>query len=400
MIQGKKILLGITGSIAAYKAAVLLRQLIKAGAEVQVVMTPAAADFVAPLTFGTLSKRPVLTGLVTADQWNNHVALGRWADLMLIAPASVNTIAKMARGLCDNLLTAVYLSATCPVMLAPAMDEDMWKHPATRRNLDILSGYGHILLPVEEGELASGLRGPGRMAEPEAILARIDEALQPPSLPLQGKTALVTAGPTREAIDPVRFIGNHSSGKMGIAIAGELARQGAAVELVLGPVSQPVPAHPGIRVTAVTTAEEMYNACLNLFKKVQLAVLAAAVADYRPARTADRKIKKQTASLQLQLEPTPDILLELGKRKKKTQLLAGFSLETDHEQDHALAKIKEKHLDMIVLNSLRDEGAGFLYDTNKITIYTPDGIARPFPLKPKTEVARDIVATLLTLKPR
>lgn len=397
MLQNKKILLAITGSIAAYKSAVLLRLLIKAGAEVQVLMTEAAARFVAPLTLSTLSRRPVLQALSEEDNWNNHVHLGRWADVMLIAPASANTLAKMAGGICDNLVQAVYLSAACPVVFAPAMDEDMWHHAATRYNLQQLLERGHRQLPVETGELASGLHGEGRMAEPEVILQYLADFLSADSLPLAGKRALVTAGPTYEPLDPVRFIGNRSSGKMGIAVAQELARKGAEVTLVLGPVSEKMPQHDRLQVIPVQTAEEMRQACLTAFPRTDIAVLAAAVADYRPVQVAAQKIKKKAGEWTLALERTPDILKELGTEKKPGQILAGFSLETHDEEKFARQKLQEKNLDMIILNSLRDEGAGFGYDTNKISIITANGEQKSYPLKPKPEVARDIVASIISL---
>jgi phosphopantothenoylcysteine decarboxylase/phosphopantothenate--cysteine ligase len=394
MLEGKKILLGVTGSIAAYKAATLVRLLVKQGAEVQVVMTPAATEFIPPLTLATLSGRPALTTFTTADQWNNHVQLGRWADLLLVAPASAHTLAKMAHGLCDNLLLAVYLSATCPVVLAPAMDEDMWHHPATRENLRILEQRGHHRLPVAYGPLASGLTGEGRMREPEDIIQFVEAQLGASSAALQGKKALVTAGPTYEPIDPVRFIGNHSSGKMGVALADALAARGAAVQLVLGPSSL-LPEHPAVELIRVNTAEEMKEACFRIFPECDLAVLAAAVADYRPAAVAAQKIKKGDGGLRLDLVRNPDILRELGARKQPGQLLVGFSLETDHEEANARKKLREKHLDFIVLNSLQDVGAGFQGDTNKVTIFTKDGHAEVFPLKSKREVANDIVRMLI-----
>jgi phosphopantothenoylcysteine decarboxylase/phosphopantothenate--cysteine ligase len=390
MLQGKKILLGVTGSIAAYKAALLTRLLVRAGAEVQVVMTEAATGFITPLTLSTLSKRPVLTVLQEEGQWNSHVALGRWSDIMLVAPASADTLARMAAGLCDNLLLAVYLSAACPVMVAPAMDSDMWRHPATAANLRVLQGRGVDVVPVGSGELASGLTGEGRMSEPEELLQRVQERLGASRGPLKGKRALVTAGPTQEPIDPVRFIGNHSSGRMGVALADELAAQGAEVSLVLGP-SEVKPAHSGVSVTEVTTAAEMRAACLKAFPGTDIAVLAAAVADFRPVSPADKKIKKNGAPVTLELEKTADILAELGKRKKKGQFLAGFALETDHETENAVKKMRDKNLDLIVLNSLRDEGAGFAHLTNKVTFFLPDGRMEELPLQLKTEVAAQMV---------
>lgn len=398
MLEGKKILLGVTGSIAAYKAATLVRLLVKQGAEVQVVMTRSATEFIAPLTLATLSGRPVFTTFTTADQWNNHVQLGRWADLMLVAPASAHTLAKMARGFCDNLLMAVYLSATCPVMLAPAMDEDMWHHPATRENLRILEERGHHRLPVAHGPLASGLTGEGRMREPGEIIRFVEDLLDAPA-GLRGKKALVTAGPTYEPIDPVRFIGNHSSGKMGIALADALAAQGAEVQLVLGPSSL-LPESPAVELVRVRTAEEMKEACFKIFPGCDLAILAAAVADYRPAEAAPQKIKKGESTLRLDLVRNADILKELGARKQPGQLLVGFSLETDHEAQHARRKLREKNLDFIVLNSLQDPGAGFQGDTNKVTIFAKDGHVEAFPLKSKREVAQDIVRVLIAAQGR
>lgn len=392
MLEGKKILLGVTGSIAAYKAAVLVRLLVKDGAEVQVLMTPASREFVTPLTLSTLSRRPVLSELSEAGEWTNHVRLGRWADLMVIAPASANTLARMATGISDNLLVATYLSAACPVVIAPAMDVDMWRHPATRHNVGALAGRGDILLEVTSGELASGLTGEGRMQEPEAILSEIRNILGEAGS-LSGRRALVTAGPTHEPLDPVRFIGNHSSGKMGIALARELARAGAQVELVLGPVEAPPPM-AGVTVHPVTTAAEMFERCVALAPDAEIVVMAAAVADYRPQAPLDHKMKKKEDSFSLALERTPDVLRELGRVKKPRQFLCGFALETDHEETHALGKLQEKNLDMIVLNSLNDPGAGFREDTNKVTIFTAAGRKMAFPLKSKTEVARDIVKVI------
>ena len=411
MLQGKKILLGITGSIAAYKSLLLVRLLVREGATVRVIQTPASRDFVTPLSLATLSKNPVLSDLFAADTWANHVELGRWADLFVIAPLSCNTLAKMATGLCDNLLLAAYLSAVCPVVVAPAMDEDMWHHPATQANLERLQSYGDTIIPVGNGELASGLFGDGRMAEPEAILEFIRPLLsqeqsqeqpqeqpqdqpQSPNSPLVGKKALVTAGPTHEAIDPVRFIGNHSSGKMGVAIALELAQRGAKVSLVLGPSSLTVD-HPNITLIRVTSAAEMYDACLQQFDDANLAILSAAVADYTPATPAAEKIKKQDGTLTLQLTHTRDILKTLGTLKKGNQLLVGFALETNGGRDYALGKLESKNADFIVLNSLQDPGAGFGLDTNKITIFGRNGFERRYETKPKQQVARDIVDTIV-----
>jgi phosphopantothenoylcysteine decarboxylase / phosphopantothenate---cysteine ligase len=392
MLKGKKILLGVTASIAAYKAALLVRLLVKEGAEVKVLMTPSAASFITPLTLSTLSKNEVLHDLATDDTWANHVRLGRWADVMLVAPLSCNTLAKMASGLCDNLLMAVYLSATCPVVLAPAMDEDMWHHGTTQRNLATLAGFGNHIIPVDKGELASGLMGEGRMAEPEAIVAWLETFLGKPG-PLWGKKVLVTAGPTYEAIDPVRFIGNHSSGKMGVAIAEELQRQGASVTLVLGPsVLQPA---QGIEVVRVRSAAEMYAACQPVFADADIAVMSAAVADYTPVSQATEKIKKAEGELTLTLTKTKDILLSLGQQKKNGQLLVGFALETHQEKEYARKKLTAKNADMIVLNSLNDPGAGFGVDSNKITIFDKEGNETAFDTKSKKAVAADIVNIII-----
>lgn len=388
MLKGKKILLGITASIAAYKAAVLVRLLIKAGAEVKVVMTPAAADFITPLTLSTLSKNPVLHALEQDGSWANHVALGRWADMMVVAPLSCNTLAKMATGLCDNLLLAVYLSATCPVVVAPAMDEDMWHHGSTQKNLQTLTGFGNHIIPVDNGELASGLVGEGRMAEPESIVAWL-AAFFGNNQPLKGKKALVTAGPTYEAIDPVRFIGNHSSGKMGVAIAEALQQRGAEVVLVLGPsVLQPA---EGIEVIRVQSAAQMYAACQPAFANVDIAVMSAAVADYTPMQVAAEKIKKAADEFTIPLTRTQDILYSLGQQKKPSQLLVGFALETNNEKEYARKKLADKNADMIVLNSLNDAGAGFGVDSNKITIFDKEGNEYAFETKSKKAVAIDIV---------
>ncbi|MEO6251871.1 MAG: bifunctional phosphopantothenoylcysteine decarboxylase/phosphopantothenate--cysteine ligase CoaBC [Ferruginibacter sp.] len=392
MLQGKKILLGISGSIAAYKSAVLTRLLIKAGAEVKIVMTVAAKDFVTPLSLSTLSKNPVLTDLAENDSWANHVMLGRWADIMLIAPLSCNTLSKMASGLCDNLLMAVYLSATCPVVVAPAMDEDMWHHGTTKNNLTIISGFGNHIIPVENGELASGLVGDGRMAEPESIVDWLNSFFLSET-ELKGKKVLVTAGPTYEAIDPVRFIGNHSSGKMGVAIAEEMQKRGAQVTLVLGPSS--IDVNGGIQVIKIRSAEEMYKACEKAFPLSDIAIMSAAVADYTPASVANEKIKKTENDLSVPLIKTKDILKALGEVKTKHQFLVGFALETNNEKENALKKLGSKNADMIVLNSLQDAGAGFGHDTNKITIFDKSGTAFPFDIKSKKEVAIDIVNTII-----
>lgn len=393
MLKGKKILLGITGSIAAYKAVHLVRLLVKAGAEVKVLMTPSARDFITPLTLSTLSRNPVLTDLFDEQSWSNHVMLGRWADLMLIAPLSCNTLAKMSHGQCDNLLLAVYLSATCPVLLAPAMDEDMWKHPATQENISRLRQFGHRVLPVSSGELASGLIGEGRMAEPEEILAYLEKDFFLPG-PLAGKKALVTAGPTYEHIDPVRFIGNHSTGKMGLAIARELRRKGADVTLVLGPV-QGLTLPVDMEILRVVSAAEMHQACMERFPAADLAVMTAAVADYTPLKREENKIKKKEEEFRLDLKKTPDILKSLGEIRQEGQVLVGFALETQDEAENARKKLAAKKADMIILNSLNDAGAGFGHDTNKITIFDKSGGQQVFATKRKEEVARDIVDTII-----
>lgn len=397
MLKGKKILVGVTASIAAYKSAFLVRLLVKAGAEVKVIMTPAALDFITPLTLSTLSKNPVLVDFAKdkTGEWNNHVELGLWADALVIAPASANTLAKMANGLCDNLLLATYLSARCNVYVAPAMDLDMYKHPATVSNLKRLQSFGNTIISPGTGELASGLYGEGRMAEPEEIVDHLQKVVSQ-SLPLKGKKVLVTAGPTYEAIDPVRFIGNHSSGKMGFALAEAFATQGAEVTLVCGPNSLAVN-HPNIQRIDVTSAEDLYTASVKAFKTASIAVLSAAVADYKPAKIADQKIKKANGSKTIELVPTKDTLQELGKLKKKNQLLVGFALETENETENAKAKIKKKNLDLIVLNSLNDKGAGFKTDTNKITLIDKHNKSTKFELKSKAEVAKDIVETITKL---
>lgn len=396
MLEGKKILLGITGSIAAYKSILLLRLLVKEGASVRVVLTPAARDFVSPLTLSTLSGEPVVSDLFRDGAWSNHVMAGRWADLMVVAPLSVNSLAKMALGQCDNMLLATYLSATCPVWLAPAMDEDMWRHPATRENLKRLQSFGNRLIEVGTGELASGLVGEGRMAEPETILGYIRDYFSS-SAELKGKRALVTAGPTYEAIDPVRFIGNHSSGKMGVAIARELVHRGAQVDLVLGPSAQQVQ-EPGIKVHRVTSAAEMFEQASHCFEQADIAVMAAAVADYTPAEKAQEKIKKSDSELVLRLQKTRDILQTLGMRKRANQVLVGFALETNQAKEYALQKLQSKNADLIVMNSLRDEGAGFGYDTNKVTIFGRDGSEVEFDRKPKQQVAKDIVDRIVNIR--
>lgn len=395
MLAGKKILLGISGSIAAYKSAVLTRLLVKSGAEVKVIMTQSAHDFITPLTLATLSKNPVLTQFSRNEtgEWNNHVELGLWADLMIIAPASANTIAKMSTGVCDNLLMATYLSARCPVFFAPAMDLDMLQHPSTQQNISRLLQYGNLQINPGFGELASGLVGSGRMAEPEEIIAQLEEHLLK-NLPLRGKRALVTAGPTYEALDPVRFIGNNSTGKMGYAIAEEMANKGAQVTLVSGPTHLST-SHPAIELIRSTSAEEMFQACSKVFPETELTVLSAAVADYRPVHRADQKIKKTGDTLTVELIKTHDIAAELGKQKKNNQFMVGFALETENERSNAQKKIQTKNFDLIVLNSLNDQGAGFGYDTNKVTMIDRANNIKEFNLKSKKEVARDIVNEII-----
>ena len=392
MLKGKKILLGITGSIAAYKSAILVRLLTKAGAEVKVVMTPSSLQFIAPLTLSTLSKNEVLSALSENDSWSNHVMLGRWADLMLIAPLTCNTLSKMASGACDNLLMAVYLSSTCPVVVAPAMDEDMWLHASTKLNIKKIASFGDQVIPVENGSLASGLNGAGRMAEPENIITWLEEYFNK-TTQLSGKNILITAGPTHEAIDPVRFIGNNASGKMGIAIAMECKKRGANVTLVCGPTSENISAD--INLIRVKTAAEMYEACHQLFSKTDIAIMSAAVADYTIVNPAENKIKKTSGNINIELEKTKDILKSLGEIKKKNQLLVGFALETENEKENAIAKLKSKNADFIVLNSLNDNGAGFGFDTNKITIFDRSENEFQFEIKSKQEVAVDIINTIL-----
>ena len=393
MLKGKKILVGITGSIAAYKTIYLVRLLIKAGAEVKVVMTPSANDFVSTLTLSTLSKNPVLIDLFDEQSWANHVMLGRWAEAMVIAPLSCNTLAKMAHGLCDNLLLAVYLSAACPIAVAPAMDEDMWHHAATKANLKKIESFNNKVIPVERGELASGLYGDGRMAEPETIVQFLEDNFFSKKI-LSGIRAFVSAGPTYEPIDPVRFIGNHSSGKMGVAIANELHSRGAEVILVGGPTVELTNA---VKLVKVTTAEEMYDACVKAFRNSDIGVMAAAVADYTPVKKEKEKIKKNGRGILLELKQTKDILKTLGQRKKETQVLVGFALETTNERKNALAKLKKKNADIIVLNSLNEKNAVFGSDTNKVTIFEKGGKEFQFESKSKQEVARDIVDTIIQL---
>jgi phosphopantothenoylcysteine decarboxylase/phosphopantothenate--cysteine ligase len=390
MLTGKKILIGITGSIAAYKSILIVRLLVKAGAEVKVVMSPVARDFVSPLVLSTLSKNEVTVDFVREGSWANHVMLGRWADVFLIAPLSCNTLAKMAGGVCDNLLLAIYLSATCPVVVAPAMDEDMWHHPSAKRNVEVIKNDGIRVVEVEKGELASGLYGEGRMAEPDAIIRYLTETFFRGDR-YQGKKVLVTAGPTYEALDPVRFIGNYSSGKMGFAIAEEFYMQGADVVLITGVTTEKVN-YSGIQVIRVNSSEDMFNACVKYFEGSWVTVMSAAVADYKPVNTADKKIKKKEDQWQLQLTRTTDILQYLGNHKKQEQFIAGFALETDNESENAIGKLKDKKIDCIILNSLKDKNAGFGFDTNKITIMDRSGKAYLYDLKSKKEVAKDIVS--------
>ncbi|MDX6746313.1 bifunctional phosphopantothenoylcysteine decarboxylase/phosphopantothenate--cysteine ligase CoaBC [Polaribacter sp. PL03] len=392
VLKDKKILLGVTAGIAAYKTASLVRLFIKLGAEVKVIMTPASKDFITPLTLSTLSKNPVHSTFYSKDEenelWNNHVDLGLWADYMVIAPATANTLSKMTSGTCDNLLLATYLSAKCPVYFAPAMDLDMYIHPSTKESLSKLQSFGNILIPATSGELASGLVGEGRMAEPEDIVSFIENDILS-NLPLKGKKVLLTAGPTYEAIDPVRFIGNHSSGKMGFAIANAAANLGAEVYLISGPSNQKIK-HSLVHRIDVVSAEEMYNAAHTYFKDVDIAILSAAVADYKPKNIATQKIKKTDSSLEILLTPTKDILASLGNIKEN-QFLVGFALETNNELENAKGKLKRKNLDAIVLNSLQDKGAGFATDTNKVTIIDKNLNEKSFELKSKVEVAKDIL---------
>ena len=388
LLNNKKILLGITGSIAAYKAITLVRLLVKEGAEVKVILTPSAKSFVSPLVLSTLSKNKVLTDLFEEDTWANHVQLGRWADVMLIAPVSCNTLSKMANGACDNLLLATYLSATCLVMVAPAMDEDMWYHPATIRNIETLQWFGNTVISVRNGELASGLFGEGRMAEPEEIIEYLYNFFSA-SQRLVGKKVLITAGPTYEPIDPVRFIANHSSGKMGFALAEQCRNEGAEVTLVAGPVHLQPPA--GVHHVPVNTAEEMYAACTNLFAKTNIAILAAAVADYTPENPSSQKIKKESGELTISLTKTKDILQSLGEQKQNDQTIVGFALETHNEKMYAKEKLQKKKADFIVLNSMQDEGATFGGDTNKVTIFDTAGNEYESDLLSKKEIAKFIL---------
>lgn len=392
VLSGKKVLLGVSGGIAAYKTATLVRLLIKAGAQVQVIMTPASKDFVTPLTLSTLSKNPVYSTFLSEEgenaEWNNHVDFALWADLMIIAPATANTLSKMVNGNCDNLLIATYLSAKCPVYFAPAMDLDMYKHSSTIASFNALRDFGNIIIPAETGELASGLSGEGRMAEPENIVAFLEKDLES-KLPLKGRKILVTAGPTYEAIDPVRFIGNHSTGKMGYDIAKAAADLGAEVILVSGPTHLQLK-HSLVTIERVISAEQMYETCHRYFNEVDTAIAAAAVADYRPKNVASQKIKKKDETFSIELEKTKDILASLGEIKKH-QFLIGFALETENEIEHAKQKIQKKNLDLIVLNSLNDEGAGFGKPTNKVTFIDKNFSMEPMNLKSKEQVAQDIV---------
>lgn len=399
MLKGKHIILGITGGIAAYKSVSLLRLLVKAGAEVQVIITPNGKEFITPVTLSSLSGRPVISDFFTANtgEWHSHVDLGLWADAMVIAPATASTIAKMACGVADNMLVTSYLSARSQVFVAPAMDFDMMKHPSTLRNLDTLRADGCIIIEPAEGELASHLVGKGRMEEPENIFARLQSYFSA-CADFSGRRVLITAGPTHEKIDPVRFIGNYSSGKMGYALAEAAAARGAEVTLISGPVE--ISAHnPAIKVVHVESALEMLGACREHFPLADITIMSAAVADYRPDTAAQCKIKREAGEAPtLRLVKNPDISATLGSEKRPGQLLVGFALETDHEMEHAADKIRRKNLDMIVLNSLRDKGAGFHTDTNKITLMYPDGASTPYPLKPKIDVANDILDAIAEIR--
>ncbi|MCU4166657.1 bifunctional phosphopantothenoylcysteine decarboxylase/phosphopantothenate--cysteine ligase CoaBC [Carboxylicivirga caseinilyticus] len=399
MLKGKKFILGISGGIAAYKCAHLTRLLVKEGAEVQVLMTKMAKEFITPLTMATLSKRPILVEFYNPENgdWNSHVDTGLWADAMIVAPATANTMGKMANGIADNLLITTYLSAKCPVFVAPTMDLDMYTHPSTTRNMETLQSYGNILIEPGSGELASGLVGKGRMAEPEEIVEKLKAYFKKKaSKKLAGKKVLVTAGPTHEKIDPVRFIGNYSSGKMGFAIAEELACRGAEVVLVTGPSSLSCN-HPNIDRINVVSAADMYKACEKVFAGCEIAVMSAAVADYTPAVKADQKMKRKSETLTIELKSTVDIAKALGEKKKENQFLVGFALETNDAEQNALKKLNSKNLDLIVLNSLQDSGAGFNVDTNKITIINKQNNKKDFPLKSKVEVANDIVDEIESL---
>lgn len=398
MLRGKKIVIGITGSIAAFKIPFLIRLFKKEGAEIRVMMTKAAQDFVTPLTLSTLSGNPVITEPFNREDgtWHSHVDLGRWADLYLLAPVSANTLAKMANGIADNFFLTAYLSAKCPVFFAPAMDLDMFRHPSTQANIKTLQSYGHTLIEPVVGELASGLSGAGRMEDPENIFNLVNDYFAGQDEWCRGKKVLVTAGPTYEAIDPVRFIGNHSSGKMGFAIAEEFATLGADVTLVTGPVGLDINIS-GIARIDVTSSGEMFEACMTEKENADIIIMAAAVADFKPSVTEKTKLKKLKTVPEIKLVPTKDILAEIGKNKKNDQILVGFALETDNEEENARQKLNNKNLDLIVLNSLRDEGAGFKTETNKITIIFKDGEMQRFPMKSKTEVARDIIGAIKSI---
>lgn len=398
LLSGKKIVLGITGGIAAYKTPLLVRALIQQAAEVKVVMTPSSKDFVSPLTLSTLSKNPVLSTFTAEDKdnpvWNDHVELGQWADLLLVAPATANTLSSMVHGRCNNLLLAVYLSAKCPVFIAPAMDLDMYAHPSTHENINTLKSYGNHVLDVGEGFLASGLEGKGRMLEPEEIVSEIVSFFNP-KLELKGKKVLITAGPTHEAIDPVRFIGNHSSGKMGYALAEVALKMGASVTLVSGPSAEKIN-HPSLKLIKVVSAEEMLTAVQEFYDSTDIAIAAAAVADFKPKKTASNKLKKENGLAHISLVPTVDILSYMGENKKKQKLI-GFALETENELEHAKGKLSRKNLDGIVLNSLQDTDAGFSVSTNKITFIHADFKAESYPLQSKLECAQRIFEQILTL---
>jgi len=396
ILSGKNILLGISGGIAAYKTATLVRLFVKSGANVKVVMTPSAKDFITPLTLSTLSKNPVYSSFTNEEDdhaiWNNHVDLGLWADVFIIAPATANTLSKMANGVCDNLLLATYLSAKCPVYFAPAMDLDMYKHPSTLNSFETLNAFKNIMIPATSGELASGLVGEGRMAEPEDIVTFIENDILN-KLPLRGKKILITAGPTYEAIDPVRFIGNHSSGKMGFEIAKASANLGAEVVLIAGPTHQKAN-HSLIEVVPVVSAQEMYDATHKYFEKANVAILSAAVADFKPKEVALQKIKKKSPTLTLELTKTKDILESLGAIKKQ-QYLVGFALETNNELENAIGKLKRKNLNLIVLNSLNDKGAGFKSETNKVTFIDDNETITKYQLKSKADVAKDLLTEII-----
>ncbi|MDP1621638.1 MAG: bifunctional phosphopantothenoylcysteine decarboxylase/phosphopantothenate--cysteine ligase CoaBC [Bacteroidales bacterium] len=391
MLKGKKIVVGITGSIAAYKIPFLVRILIKEGVDVRVIMTPVAKDFVTPLTLATLSQHPVIVDPFKANdgEWNNHVELGQWADAMIFAPVTANTLGKMAHGIADNFVVTAYLSAKCPVFIAPAMDLDMFAHPSTKNNIDILRSFGNVIIEPQVGELASGLSGPGRLEEPESIL-QIIKTYFSQKLDLNKKKVLITAGPTHEKIDPVRYLGNYSTGKMGFSLAEEAARRGATVTLIAGPSSLVIE-HPGVNRINVESAEEMYQACMKEAPQSEIVIMAAAVADYTIVQKSKIKLKKSTSPLKLELSPTPDILLEIGKQKKKNQILVGFALETEHEVDNAKKKLIAKNLDYIVLNSLNDKGAGFGVETNKVSIIDRSGTAFHGVLQNKALVAAEII---------